>query len=219
MKGLFISFEGPEGSGKTTQISRLASKLRAQGIEVVTTREPGGTKTGELIREILQHNLSGEHIYEETEILLFAASRAQHVRSVVQPALERGACVLSDRFLDSTIAYQGFGRGMKIPSLEWINKYAVAGIIPEMTFLLDLAVEEGLERIHKRNRMIKMDGIDRMESEGLSFHKAVRTGYLKIARKNRGRFRIIHASQEMDKIEDQIWKQIKGVCKKKYDVK
>ena len=141
MTGLFISFEGPEGSGKSTQAARLKQRLIDIGYAVVSVREPGGTATGEAIRDLLQHDAAGEPIYAETETLLFAASRAQLVRGVISPALAAGTCVIADRFVDSTTAYQGYGRGFGADEVIAINTFAVNGVMPDLTLLLDLSID------------------------------------------------------------------------------
>jgi len=137
MKGLFITFEGPEGSGKSTHVARLAKRLKKSGYEVLMTREPGGTIAGEAIREVLQYDRRGEQVSPETETLLFIASRAQLVRTIIMPALKRGVCVICDRFADSTIAYQGYGRGLDVSSLVKLNDFAINGAVPDLTILLD----------------------------------------------------------------------------------
>ncbi len=149
-KGRLITFEGPEGAGKSTQAAMLIAKLEARGIEVIYTREPGGTKLGEAIRGILQYNSAGEDPCAESEVLLFEASRAQLVRNVIQPALDRGAWVLCDRFADSTTAYQGFGRGFSVELMETINRFAIGDAVPDMTILLDVNVSLGMQRCAKR---------------------------------------------------------------------
>ena len=204
MNGVFITFEGPEGSGKTTQSSRLAERLRSGGREVVTMREPGGTPTGEAIREILQHDSAGEPIAPETEVLLFAASRAQLVRTVLLPALERGACVVCDRFSDSTLAYQGYGRGFDVGQLIAINAFATSGIQPDVTVLLDLDVARGFERIGKRNEAEHRNR-DRFEKEEISFHEAVRAGYLELAQRWPERFAVIQSDGDVATVEESIW--------------
>ena len=204
MNGVFITFEGPEGSGKTTQSSRLAERLRSGGREVVTLREPGGTPTGEAIREILQHDSAGEPIAPETEVLLFAASRAQLVRTVLLPALERGACVVCDRFSDSTLAYQGYGRGFDVGQLIAINAFATSGIQPDVTVLLDLDVARGFERIGKRNEAEHRNR-DRFEKEEISFHEAVRAGYLELAQRWPERFAVIQSDGDVATVEESIW--------------
>ena len=177
MGGIFITLEGPEGSGKSTQAGRLTARLRGLGYEVVSTREPGGTATGEAIRSILQHNDASESLFAETEALLFAASRAQLVRSVIIPALESGKCVVCDRFADSTTAYQGYGRGFDISTMLAINAFAINNALPDITILLDIDVRYGFERLRKRNRERKTEH-DRIESEDMEFHERVRAGYL-----------------------------------------
>jgi dTMP kinase len=208
--GTFISFEGPEGSGKTTQASRLAARLQAAGHELLRVREPGGTPTGEAIREILQHDKAGEPICPATEVLLFAASRAQLVAHRIAPALEAGTWVISDRFADSTTAYQGFGRGFGVEDMLAINAFAIQGTRPEVTFLLDLPVEEGLRRIQRRSEA-RNKALDRIEQEALEFHQRVRDGYLDLARREPDRFHIVNALQSEDAIEGEIWDQLQHV--------
>jgi len=210
-RGKFISFEGPEGGGKTTQARRLIERLEQQGLEVVYTREPGGTPTGEAIRDILQHHVTGEDICPSTEVLLFAASRAQLVANVIVPALERGAWVVCDRFADSTIAYQGYGRGFDIETMIAINTFAIAGATPDLTLLLDVELDEGFRRIHARHQE-KSSPLDRIESEARSFHERVRAGYLEMAKRWPGRFRIINGTQPADQVSALIWERIQHEC-------
>ena len=207
MRGKFITLEGPEGSGKSTQAQRLCSRLEARGIEVVKAREPGGTATGELIREILQHNRAGEPLFPESEALLFAASRAQLVRSVIEPALERGAWVVCDRFADSTTAYQGYGRGFPVEDMIGINSFAVGASEPDVTLLLDLEVELGFDRMRQRNLKNGM-GEDRFEREAIGFHEKVRRGYLALAERFPSRFRVIDASMDEDNVEVSVWDMV-----------
>jgi len=204
MKGLFVTFEGPEGVGKSTQAERLAQRLEEQGREVVRTREPGGTATGELIREVLQHNRTGEAIFPATEALLFAASRAQLVRAVIAPALARGACVVCDRFADSTTVYQGYGRGFDVERMIGINAFAIGDTIPDVTFLLDMDVAVGFDRLHRRNRE-RAASRDRFEREDMAFHERVRAGYLDLARRWPDRFVVIDASADEDAVAAGIW--------------
>ena len=178
MKGLFITLEGPEGCGKSTHAVTLVERLVEAGHEVVSTREPGGTKTGELIRDILQHDSAGEPLSPEAELLLFAASRAQLVNRVIAPALKRGAIVVADRFVDSTTVYQGYGRGFDVEKIMTINQFAVAGEWPDITVLLDTDVTEGLRRVTERGCEI-----DRFEKENVDFHERIRAGYLDMAAK------------------------------------
>ena len=189
--GRLITFEGPEGGGKSTQAGLLADSLRARGLEVLTTREPGGTPTGEIIRDLLQNNLSGEPIRDATEALLFCASRAQLCRDVLAPALERGAWIVLDRFTDSTLAYQGFGRGFDVAVLRGLNDFATGTVRPSLTFLLDLPVEEGLARAVARSGGKK----DRIEQSPLDFHRRLRDGYLQLAREEPGRFVVLDAAE------------------------
>lgn len=208
--GRFITFEGPEGGGKTTQAKRLCARLQRQGREVLYTREPGGTPTGEAIRRILQHDEAGEDLFEETELLLFAASRSQLVRAVILPALERGVIVVCDRFADSTTAYQGFGRRLPMDKLTAINSFAIDGAVPDVTLLLDLPVDKGFERIRGRQQELFQDA-DRIEREARSFHERVREGYLQLARENPARFRVIDAARDPDSVERDVWEQVSRV--------
>ncbi|NQT92280.1 MAG: dTMP kinase [Lentisphaerae bacterium] len=204
MRGVFITLEGPEGSGKTTQSAKLVEHLRSMSREVVSMREPGGTPTGEAIREILQHNSAGEAIALETEVLLFAASRAQLVRKILLPALERGACVVCDRFSDSTLAYQGYGRGFDLEQMIAINSFATAGIQPDVTVLLDLDIATGFDRLLKRNEAEHRDR-DRFEKEEVSFHESVRAGYLELAKRWPKRFVVVSSLGEVDAVAGEIW--------------
>lgn len=206
-RGRLITFEGPEGAGKSTQAAMLISRLEARGIEVIYTREPGGTKLGEAIRGILQYNAAAEDPCPESEVLLFEASRAQLVRHVIQPALERGAWVLCDRFADSTTAYQGFGRGFSVELMETINRFAVGGAEPDMTILLDVNVSLGMQRCAKR-QVGRKPQHDRIESEALEFHEKVRQGYLELAKRYPQRFRKVDAMRHAEAIADEIWKLV-----------
>ena len=206
-RGRLITFEGPEGAGKSTQAALLISKLEARGIEVVYTREPGGTKLGEAIRGILQYNAAGEDPCPESEVLLFEASRAQLVRHVIQPALARGAWVLCDRFADSTTAYQGFGRGFSVELMETINRFAIGSAVPDMTILLDVNVSLGMQRCAKRQIGKKIQ-YDRIESEALEFHEKVRQGYLELARRFPERFRKVDAMRLAEPIAEDVWKLV-----------
>jgi dTMP kinase len=200
MRGKFITFEGPEGGGKTTQAKRLVARLQAAGHQVVYTREPGGTPTGEAIRDILQHNKAGEAPCSETEVLLFAASRAQLVRHVIIPALERGEWVVCDRFADSTTAYQGYGRGFSVEQMIAINAFAIDGAQPDLTILLDLPVSDGFARLQQRGGQK-----DRIESEALDFHERVRAGYLELAKRWPERFRIVDPRGALESVAEAIW--------------
>lgn len=211
-RGCFITFEGPEGSGKSTQSRRLAERIRAAGREVVTTREPGGTRTGEAIRNIVQHDSAGEPIYRETEVLLFAASRAQLVRAVILPALERGAWVVSDRFADSTTAYQGYGRGLDVDTIQKINALAIGPAVPDLTFLLDLDIRVGFERLKERAAGGAI-AHDRIEREEAAFHERVRQGYLKLAAGGGARWRVIRTDREQAAVHEDIWNAVQPLLR------
>ena len=193
----FITFEGPEGAGKSTQIRHLAERLEAAGDEVVLTREPGGTPLGEAIRGLLQHDAAGEAPVPAAEAYLFAASRAQHVANLIRPALERGAWVLSDRFVDSSAAYQGAGREFEVGDILQLNALAVGGLMPRITFLLDISPEDAAERMKDR-------AADRIESEARAFHERVRAGFLTLAENEPERFCLIDATASEDEIAAQI---------------
>ncbi|NPV04164.1 MAG: dTMP kinase [Syntrophaceae bacterium] len=198
MAGRFITFEGVEGSGKSTQLRLAAEFLRARGLAVVVTQEPGGTPLGERIREILL-NRGGFDISGEAEVFLFAAARAQHAGTVIRPALEAGKIVLCDRFSDATIAYQAYGRGLPPETVGEICRLASGGLTPHLTLLFDLPVEEGLERAFRR--IAGRGGgprEDRFERESLDFHRRIREGYLAIARQEPGRVRVIDASRGIE---------------------
>lgn len=206
-RGPFITFEGPEGSGKSTHSRLLGDRLRERGVDVLQAREPGGTPTGEAIREILQHDAAGEPVAPETEILLFAASRAQLVQHVIKPALDRGVTVICDRFADSTTAYQGYGRGFDVERVLGLNEWATGSVIPDMTLLLDLDVRTGFDRIHRRNQEAGREE-DRFESEALAFHERVRAGYLELAERWPERFHIIRSDESMDAVGAAVWEAV-----------
>jgi dTMP kinase len=201
--GLFITFEGPEGSGKTTQIRLLAEWLGEQGREVLTTREPGGTRIGEAIRNVL---LSPAHteMCAETEILLFSAARAQIVRESLQPHLVRGGVVLCDRFADSTLAYQGYGRLLDLDTLRQITLFATGGLIPALTICLDLPVVEGLRRKQGGDQA----EWNRMERERLDFQARVRHGYLALAAAEPQRWFVLDALREIEVIQAEIRQRV-----------
>jgi dTMP kinase len=218
MTGLFITLEGPEGSGKSTHAVRLADRLKATGREVVSVREPGGTATGEEIRKVLQHDSANEPLFPETETLLFAACRAQLVRQVILPALTRGCCVVCDRFADSTTAYQGYGRGFGVERMLSINAFAIDGAQPDLTLLLDLPVRDGFDRIQKRNKLAGR-GLDRMEREGAEFHEKVRDGYLQLARRWPDRFRVIQSGRPLEDVAEEIWDVVREFLARTRSVK
>ncbi len=207
-RGKFITFEGPEGGGKTTHARRLVEQLQAAGRQVLYTREPGGTPTGEAIRDILQHDKAGEAPCSETEVLLFAASRAQLVRHVIIPALERGAWVVCDRFADSTTAYQGYGRGFPVEQMIAINEFAINGAQPDLTLLLDLPVSDGFARLQQRGGQK-----DRIEREALEFHERVRAGYLAMAQRWPERFRVVDVRRPVEEVTAEIWNLVERVSR------
>lgn len=205
--GRLLTFEGPEGCGKSTQARRLALRLESAGRWVVSVREPGGTATGEEIRRILQHDLAGEPIGAEAETLLFEASRAQLCRRVILPAREAGAWVLCDRFFDSTTAYQGFGRGLDVERLIALNEFAACGAVPDLTFLLDLDIEAGFRRLARRQSAGGATP-DRMEREARAFHERVRHGYLELASRWPDRIVRLDASGDPDSVSEAVWSAI-----------
>lgn len=213
MRGIFITFEGPEGSGKSTHAALLAKRLKEAGREVVSVREPGGTATGEAIRGILQHDCAGEPIFAETETLLFAACRAQLVRQEILPALSRGCCVVSDRFADSTTAYQGYGRGFGVDRMLGVNSFAIDGAEPDLTLLLDIPVQAGFERVRRRNEADGRD-LDRMERESAEFHEKVREGYLEMARRWPERFRVIESNRPVADVAGEIWSEVEELLRR-----
>lgn len=208
--GKFITFEGPEGGGKTTQAKRLLARLAEAGLEAVYTREPGGTPTGEAIRGILQHDQAGESPCDEAEVLLFAASRAQLVRKVIMPALERGIHVICDRFADSTTAYQGYGRGFDVEQMIAINRFAIDGANPDLTLLLDVEVGTGFDRLAVRQRELSQTS-DRIERESRDFHERIRKGYLALADRFPERFCRINAGRDPGEVEADVWECVQRV--------
>jgi len=207
MAGCFITFEGVEGSGKTTQIRLAGEFLREKGLPVLMTQEPGGTPLGERIREILL-NQAGFDISGEAEVLLFAAARAQHTDAVILPALETGKVILCDRFSDATIAYQAYGRGLPQEAIREICRFASRGLSPRLTLLFDLPVEKGLERAFLRIAgREERSREDRFERENLDFHRRIREGYLTIAREEPGRVKIVDASRDIES----TWLEVRAI--------
>lgn len=194
-KGIFISLEGPDGAGKSSVLEALIPILEAKGQAFVTTREPGGVAVAEKIRDVV---LDPKHteIDEKTELLLYIASRRQHLVERILPALDRGEMVLVDRFIDSSVAYQGFGRGLKVADIDWLNDFATDGLKPDLTLYFDIEAEEGLARIAKS----KERGADRLDRESVEWHQRVREGYLSILEKEPNRVRKIDASQPLEKV-------------------
>jgi len=199
----FITFEGAEGTGKSTHIRLLADRLRAAGEKVLLTREPGGTPLCEAIRGMLQHDTGGESPCPASELLLFCASRAQLVANVIRPALERGEWVLSDRFQDSTFAYQGYGRGFDLPQLREVNGFATGGLQPGLTLLLDASPETEEARLAERRA--HGEAADRFEREAADFHARLRKGFRELAAAEPDRFRTVYTDQSMDQASEQVW--------------
>jgi dTMP kinase len=194
-RGLFVTFEGSEGCGKSTQIRHLTTWLESLHLPPVTTREPGGTPAGDQIRHLLQHAPQGHGLAPEAELLLFAASRAQLVREIIRPSLEQGRVVISDRFHDSTTVYQGVARQLPPDRVRAINDFAIGTTRPDITFLLDMDSRFAFERLRRRERPA-----DRMESEPLDFYEAVRRGYLELASAETARFAILDATLAEDEL-------------------
>lgn len=194
MSGLFITLEGPEGAGKSTNREYLAARLREQGIDVLLTREPGGTPLAERVRELLLAP-SDETMASDTELLLMFAARAQHLAHVIVPALERGAVVLCDRFTDATYAYQGGGRGLDVARIAQLEDFVQGALRPDLTLVFDLPVEVGLARAAARGRL------DRFEQEGRAFFEAVRSTYLQRAKAEPARYRILDAAQSLAAVQ------------------
>jgi dTMP kinase len=211
---LFITFEGVEGSGKTTQIQRLKKYLTQKGIRCKVTREPGGCSIGEKIRQILL-NPDHREMVPATEFLLYEAARAQHVNEVIKPFLERDGVVLCDRFSDATLAYQGYGRGIDLKWIQRLNHLSSQGLQPDVTFLLDCPSDVGLERAIQRNRTLKQEREERFEMEELKFHQRVRKGYLAIARKEPRRVKVIDTRQGEEKVFEKIQKIVDNLIKEK----
>ncbi len=197
-KGLFITFEGIDGCGKTTQIELLKNSLEKQGENVLLTREPGAKGLGEKLREILL-NYEGD-VSSNCESFLFLADRAQHIDTIIKPAIDKGVIVICDRHTDSTVAYQGYGRGLDLKQIHYLNNIATNGIKPDLTFILDIDVETSLERIGKAR--------DRMESAGIDFFNRVRKGYIEISRQEPERAKLINGKDSIENIHSQIIKHI-----------
>jgi dTMP kinase len=213
MAGLFITFEGGEGSGKTSQINRLAQTLaNTSGLKVVTTREPGGTPEAEKIRNLLVQR-EGGNWSPLSEVLLLFAARVLHVENVIKPALENGKIVISDRFTDSTRAYQGYGHGMELPLIEKINETVLGNFQPDLTILLDIQPEAGLNRSERRlagEQFMGARNEDRFEKLELEFHKRLRSGFLEIAKNNPKRCVVLDATKPMDELSAEILKIVQG---------
>ena len=202
-RGLFITFEGVEGAGKSTQIRRLAASLEQEEISVLVTREPGGTQISERIRELLLERRHHKMV-STTELLLYAAARSQHVAEYIVPALTEGQTVISDRFGDATTAYQGHGRGLDLELIRRLNRVATGGLVPDLTIVLDVPVKVGLGRARRRRR-----SMDRLEIENLEFHQRVREGYLAIAKEEPHRVVVINSLRNPKRVHNEIRELVK----------
>ena len=198
-KGFFIAFEGPEGSGKSTQIRRLAKRAEETGRDFIVTKEPGGTPAGDAVRTVLLD--PSLRIDPLPEFLLYSASRAQHVEEVIRPALNAGKLVVSDRFAGASVAYQGYGRGLDLSFVDELTSRVTLGLSPDLTLLLDMEPERGLERVAKRGRK------DRLEQADLSFHKRVREGFLEQAKADE-RWVVLNAEQSEEVLAEAIWQTV-----------
>ena len=199
-RGLFITFEGADGSGKTTQMHRLITRIRRDGLKVLVTAEPGGTPIGVRIRDILLDNAHRE-MHPTTEMLLYFASRAQNVHQWIMPALASGHVIVCDRFTDSTLVYQGAARGLGEEQVRAMHRFACGPLWPDLTVYLDLDIETGLARTHRR-------GKDRMESQSADFHQRVRDAYLRLAAAEPARFRVIDGRPHQDVVEQAVWSAV-----------
>ncbi len=204
---MFITLEGPEGSGKTSHIPQLVEYLREQGYTVFSTREPGGTSIGEQIREVI-HDLKNEEMHPRTETLLYQAARAQIVEQVIKPRLQAGEVVISDRYYDSTIAYQGYGHQQDLEQVRALVRYATGGLTPDLTILLDVEVEEGLRRKKKDNEW------NRLDAYTVEFHRRVRAGYLEMAQQEPQRWVVIDAGKAWDEVQKELRSVILGRTKR-----
>lgn len=204
--GVFITLEGPDGSGKTTQIEYLAQRLRAANQDVLLTREPGGTSIGDQIRAVL-HDVCNAEMTAEAEFLLYSASRAQLVREVIGPQLQRGGSVVSDRFADSSMAYQGYGRQLDLEWVRRITRFATGGLSPDLTIYLDLPVETGIKR--KQAAFAARQGeCNRLDRQTIDFYERVRRGYLTLAGMEPQRWLVIDATRTIEDIQQAIWQRL-----------
>lgn len=208
-RGKFITLEGGEGCGKSTQAKRLKEALEASGVETVFTREPGGTPLAEEIRRLIKDQ-DEDAPCAASELLLFLAARAQLVRKVIRPALERGAWVVSDRFSDSTFAYQGYGRGIDLKLLETANGFACDDLKPDLTLLLDVSPEVARERMRGREAATATEA-DRIERAGEDFHRRLREGFLELARREKDRIVVIDANGSVEEVWNEVWKSLKRI--------
>lgn len=195
---MFLTLEGPEGSGKTSQARLLVQYLRAEGYEVILTREPGGTPIGDQIRAVL-HDPDNTAMVPRAEFLLYSASRAQLVQEVIRPALAEGKLVVCDRYYDSSLAYQGYGRGLELATLQQVTHFAIGDLVPDLTMCLDVAPEEGLQR-----RLLGGEEWNRLDREALEFHRRVRAGYLELAASEPSRWVVVDAGRSVEEVQAEI---------------
>lgn len=215
MKGTFITFEGGEGSGKSTQARLLAGHLKQKGRDVLATREPGGTEIGDAIRAVLL-NPEFSEMGNVTELLLLASSRAQNVHERIKPGLERGAVVICDRFIDSTLAYQGYGRNFDLKLLQALNRLATGGVTPDLTILLDLPVEVGLERARALEKKESKSGEgDRIEQLDIGFHRRLRKGFLELAGREPERFRILEVTEGIEATRERVFEIVENFLRER----
>src|SRR6202161_1462505 len=207
--GLFLTCEGPEGSGKSTQLRLLAARLRAAGRDVLETAEPGGTAIGMQIRRVLL-DAKNQELRPTTELLLMFAARAQNVDEWILPALSRGEVVLCDRFTDSSVVYQGAARGLGAEVVYEVDRIACRGLVPDLTFVIDIETELGLERAHGRNRKTQ-DVETRIDEQEVGFHRKVRDAYLQLAAEEPGRVRVIDGSRTEEIVENDVWIALKSL--------
>ena len=208
MAGIFITLEGPDGSGKTTQIAYLRTLFEREGFTVVQTREPGGTPIADRIRSLILDPAHRE-MTARTEALLYMAARAQHTAELIRPALHRGAVVISDRYTDSTLVYQGVARGLPQEALVWLNRFATEDLVPDLTLLLDGDSGNLAQRVADRGNR------DRLDSEGLEFHQRVRAGFLRLAEQHPDRFRVIDGEQPVENVRRAIEKCVMDFLRKR----
>jgi dTMP kinase len=203
-EGIFITVEGPDGSGKSTQVDLLQAYLNTRNYPVLVTREPGGTPAGEAIRQILLEPGGVHELVAETELFLFAAGRAQHVCECIMPAISQGQIVIASRYIDASVAYQGYGRGLPLDIIQKVNDFATGGLKPDLTIILDIDTETGLNRARAVHKETPVGEADRIEAAGIDFHRRVRAGYLAIAAEEPERCVVIDSSRTICDIAEDI---------------
>ncbi|KRE67636.1 thymidylate kinase [Paenibacillus sp. Soil750] len=218
VNGIFITFEGPDGSGKTTQLKKIAQELQKLGHDVLVTREPGGTAISDKIRSIILDPVNGEMV-DQAEVLLYAASRAQHVHERILPALKAGRIVLCDRFIDASVAYQSYGLGVDIEMVKNISKYASSGLQATRTYMMDVPVEVSLERLNQRAGATEFtQQLDRIEQKNVEYHSRVRAGFHQIAADHPERVIMIDANRDVERIAADIWQDCKQLLEEHISV-